>query len=104
MDKRKVKVFKWVKKERKPTEDNKLERWSEKELDYEGLFHSWGVFYDEFDMGAGNFTTAIIEKEDGSIETPEASMIQFIIDTEGSMQREGARIRILSGFNKEIKR
>ncbi len=43
------------------------------------LFHDWGVNYEEFSEGPGNFTTAIVEREDGTIETPEASMVQFIL-------------------------
>ena len=44
-------------------------------------FHQWGVAYEEFDDGPGNITTAIIERADGTIETPEASMVRFIGNT-----------------------
>lgn len=44
----------------------------------EGVFHQWGVDYEEFDQGPGNFSTAIVEMPDGTIETPPATMIEFI--------------------------
>ena len=50
----------------------------EKVPDGEGLFHQWGIDYEEFDTGAGNFTTAIVERPNGEIVTPPANMIQFL--------------------------
>lgn len=46
--------------------------------DYEGLFHGWGSDFEEFESGAGNYSTAIIERSDGTIDNAEASLIQFI--------------------------
>jgi len=45
-----------------------------------GIFHQWGTFYDTFEAenGVANYTTAIVELEDGSIETPEAGLVRFI--------------------------
>lgn len=48
-----------------------------------GLFHCWGCYFYEFDNGAGNYTTAIIEDMDGKIHTfdngyDQFSKIQFI--------------------------
>lgn len=40
-------------------------------------FHGWGVDYEEFDTGPGNFSTAIVEYSDGSIETVPADDIKF---------------------------
>lgn len=45
--------------------------------DGEGWFHKWGVDYEEFETGPRNFTTAIVERDDGTIETPPANMIKF---------------------------
>jgi len=42
------------------------------------VFHQFGVGYEEFENGPGNFSTAIIEKEDGSIENVYVEMIKFI--------------------------
>lgn len=46
-------------------------------------FHEFGVNYEEFtnnsgDTLIGNFSTAIIELDDGTIETIEVELIQFI--------------------------
>lgn len=42
------------------------------------LFHQFGVSYEEFETGAGNYSTAIIERTDGQVETVEADLIKFI--------------------------
>lgn len=46
--------------------------------DGEADFHGWGCDYEEFESGPGNFSTAIIERDDGTIETPQAGLVQFI--------------------------
>lgn len=71
-----VKVFKWAAK----IEEGTGRRFMDKEPDGEAVFHQFGVDYEEFETGAGNFSTAIIERADGTIQTPQASMIQFIED------------------------
>ncbi len=63
--------------ERRSPEDKTGTIWRKIE-DGEGLFLGLGTGYEEFEAGPGNFTTAIIERPDGTIETPEVSMIQFI--------------------------
>ena len=47
-------------------------------LDGEGLFHQWGCDYEEFETGAGNFSTAIIELDNGVIKNIPVEMIEFI--------------------------
>lgn len=42
-----------------------------------GFFHQWGTEFEEFESGPVNYTVAIIEKEDGSIETPLPHNIRF---------------------------
>lgn len=42
-----------------------------------GRFHQWGVSFEEFDNGAANFTTAIVELEDGRVVSCMAEMIRF---------------------------
>ena len=42
-----------------------------------GQFHQWGSDYEEFETGPGNYTTAIIEMDDGEILTPFPGMIRF---------------------------
>jgi hypothetical protein len=41
-------------------------------------FHAWGCGYEEFESGPGNYSTAIIERTDGSVENVPADMIKFI--------------------------
>ena len=66
---REVKVFKYEKKEGDKLY-SKVENGS-------GKFHAWGVDFEELGEGAGNFSTAIIEREDGTIENVPVHMIQF---------------------------
>lgn len=42
-----------------------------------GRYHRWGNNYEEFDGGPGNFTTAIIELDDGRIVSCPAETVQF---------------------------
>lgn len=67
---RKVKIFEYQKVEGKS--------YSEKVHTGTGLFHQWGCDYEEFETGPGNFSTAIVEMEDGTIQNIYCSMIQFI--------------------------
>ena len=46
------------------------------------MFHQWGVDYEEFEAGTGNYSTAIIEWADGTVENVRADMIRFT-DKEG---------------------
>ena len=46
--------------------------------DGRGKFHCWGVNFEELRDGAGNYSTAIIERADGIVESVPAEMIQFI--------------------------
>lgn len=43
-----------------------------------GLFHQWGVSYEEFENGPGNYTVAIVENEDGTISEVLPVNIKFI--------------------------
>lgn len=40
----------------KPTQENK-----------QGYFHTWGVDYEEFEAGPGNFSTGIVEDLEGNV-------------------------------------
>lgn len=42
-----------------------------------GHFHMWGSNYEEFETGPGNFTTAIIELDDGRVVICPAETVQF---------------------------
>ncbi|MCK5612785.1 hypothetical protein KAR91_63520 [Candidatus Pacearchaeota archaeon] len=49
----------------------------------EALFHQWGSNYEEFENGTGNFSTAIIELEDGTVKNIPAEQIRFISEPIG---------------------
>lgn len=46
-----------------------------------GYFHQWGCNYEEFETGAGNISTAIVELPSGEIVMPAADEIQFLDHT-----------------------
>lgn len=67
---RKVKYFK--------TEYNRENKaWDSIELG-EAFFHQFGVSYEEFETGAGNFSTAIIELPSGEIINIPVTLVKFI--------------------------
>ena len=70
-----LRMVEYYKRER-VTEDNKTTFKRMKEG--EGLFHQFGISYDEFESGPVQFTTAIIELKDGSIISVDAEYIKFI--------------------------
>lgn len=62
---------------RKPFNRNDRTVW-ETVPDGEASFHQWGVDYEEFENGPGNYSVAIIERDNGKIETVRPEMIEFI--------------------------
>ncbi|MBU2644480.1 hypothetical protein KKI24_07195 [bacterium] len=68
---RKVKIFEWKRVEG--------EAHYEKVKSGVGLFHQWGMDYEEFESGPGNYSTAIVEMEDGTVQNVHCSMVQFIL-------------------------
>lgn len=69
---RKVEYYKYQKVEGKP--------YYEKVKEGEGIFHQFGCDYEEFESGAGNFSTAIIELKDGTIINPPVENVKFLSD------------------------
>ena len=43
-----------------------------------GNFHQFGVDYEEFDSGPGNYTTAIVEMPDGTVKNVPVENIKFL--------------------------
>lgn len=43
-----------------------------------GKFHQWGIEYEEFDTGPGNYTVAVVELFDGQVKTFPANDVKFI--------------------------
>ncbi|WP_024718049.1 hypothetical protein [Pseudomonas putida] len=52
----------------------------------EGKFHAWGVEYEEFESGPGNFSVAIVEMADGTVQTLMPWAIRFL-DSEDADQQ-----------------
>lgn len=50
----------------------------EKVEDGIGIFCAWGVDFEEFENGLGNFSTAIIKRSDGTVENIPVELVQFI--------------------------
>ena len=71
---RKVKVLKW--KANKDDSGKRIPGYS-KVFDYSADFHAWGVAYEENGENAGNYSTAIVERDDGTVENVEVDLIQF---------------------------
>lgn len=44
----------------------------------EARFHQWGGEYEEFESGPGNYTVAVVEFADGTIETVMPENIRFL--------------------------
>jgi len=43
-----------------------------------GIFCQYGIDYEEFEDGPGNFTSAIVEMPDGSVKNISVDLINFI--------------------------
>ena len=48
----------------------------------EAVFHQFGVGYEEFESGPGNFTTAIVEWPDGRVESVPLEHVRFVTPNE----------------------
>jgi len=44
----------------------------------EGKFHGWGVEYEELENGPCNYTVAIVEMPDGSVQTLVPFLVRFL--------------------------
>jgi hypothetical protein len=67
---RKVKVFQWERLEGEK-QYAKVEK-------CHATFHQFGVDYEEFETGPGNYSTAIVEYADGQIDNVPVALIQFV--------------------------
>lgn len=80
---RKVLYKKWIPIQYAPVENGsraKIHGTGKWEDDFinEGLFHQWGVSYEEMVEGTGNYNVAIIENADGTISEVLPSNMKFI--------------------------
>ena len=70
METRKVVVYEWKKEKEKTCFKKKVRV-------REGIFHQFGVDYEELEMGSGNYTTAIVEMPDGEIKNIPVGLVVF---------------------------
>jgi len=63
----------------KPIRDSLGRLMDEKQEAGEGKFHGWGVEYEEFENGPGNYSVAIVEMPDGTVQTLMPSLVRFLI-------------------------
>lgn len=45
----------------------------------DGVFHQWGISYEEFESGPVNFTIAIVETKDGKIHDVLPANLKFVV-------------------------
>lgn len=50
------------------------------------VFHQFGIDYDEYDGGPGNYTCAVIENPDGTIELVPVDLVVFITTKEERLE------------------
>lgn len=46
--------------------------------DYEAIFHTFGIDYEELRDGVGNYSTCIVEKSDGTIMNIPVMLVRFM--------------------------
>ena len=68
---RKVQIYKYEQNKDKPSTHDKVE-------DEIGIFIQFGVNFEGFGEGPGNYTTAIIEMSDGTIRNVDVEMVRFL--------------------------
>lgn len=49
------------------------------DFENEGLFHTWGSDYEQFENGVANYTVAIVELPDGTIEQIYPENLKFAV-------------------------
>ena len=68
---RNVEVYCWE------TETDQGRSYNKKVFSFNAKFHQFGVNYEEFEGGPGNYSTAIVELEDGLIQSVDVEMVRF---------------------------
>jgi len=69
MGQRKVVIYKWQRVKGQP--------YCEKICVGHGIFHQFGVDYEDSETGPGNYSTAIVEMPDGSVKNVHVELITF---------------------------
>ena len=60
-----------------------------KELKGIAQFHQWGSDYEYFEYGSGNYSTAIVEWPDGTVENVPCELVRFVDSLEGAATEQG---------------
>ena len=60
----------------------------------EATFHQFGVGYEEFEAGPGNFTTAVVEWPDGRVESVPVEHVRFVTSNAGSNGPSGVAAKV----------
>lgn len=68
---RRVQIFKHVSNPETPSKYDRV-------LDTSGAFHQWGCACEDYETNAGNFSTAIVELDDGTVRNVPVEMIEFV--------------------------
>jgi len=84
---RKVKIKNWIPRINTTHPDNRAfivaqtgTGCFETEFSTDGLFHQWAPAYEEFENGAGNYTVALVELANGTIEQVLPKNLKFITE------------------------
>ena len=67
----------------------------------DALFHCWGVEFEEFDDGVGNYSVAIVEFSDGTVGRVPVIDITFIDEPEPKTELVQELCRLVSEMDKE---
>lgn len=67
----------WVERVNKPEASGRIEKVSITHTMI-AWFHAWGVEYEEFNTGPGNFSVAIVEDAHGKVHTFQPEQITFL--------------------------
>jgi len=59
----------------------------------EASFHCFGVGYEEFETGAGNYSTAIVEWPTGVVESVPVDHVRFVTSNAQAQRREFTSVR-----------
>jgi hypothetical protein len=101
MKMRKVMIKKWIPCKRETTlvQCEEGTNCFEKEFETPGLFHQWASAYEESSEGFGNYTVALVELNDGTIEEVLPKHVQFVDLLDEATLREHISKLLLSALN-----
>ncbi|MDO5061878.1 MAG: hypothetical protein Q4D77_01770 [Peptostreptococcaceae bacterium] len=63
----------------RPCKFKEFNRYDKTLTDGEGMFHQWGVDYENCEGNTGNYSVGIVEKADGTVVLIPAEWIQFTV-------------------------